>query len=566
MARIRHLFLSTCLAACLYTTQAQGQGGSTTPAPANPAAKSNPAAAPARIDFYPGSAGSFNLPYDSAFTLGIHYKKGQLMYGATFVEIRGNETVQQAVANPSGRITLKAYLGKDTSDPVYNVEFRYPGKKSAGMIRPARRYALLITHDLISGIYSTSNDNGFLKDMYDYFSSTTNDSAGGYTRLEATYNSIKTRNTYSDSKGNKFLTMPDFSVVFTYYITSIYPKHKDYFTLLNQINTNTDVQNLVTFADLTAVAGCMTTLYGLIQAKGCSGKAAGGAACCDSICATLSTLQALLFLGANETFFTLLLKGQVSIGDILKNPADIKLASDPSGLQKNLHTTQDALTALQNALFRYGFETNNHCVDQLVNNLQTYGTQRAASISKLIKLKQDIYNLVVGTVQGSQVCFSGIDVDAFDTYTFNFQSRTALYLTPVFGYAVYKFGVTYDFSPYLGVQVNFEPLNQNVPFNQIQKKELWQRLSFVTAWTLKSVSYPGKRQDFFAGTSSLITGLGFKLSHVVMINGSALWFKALDPNPYSTQKNIVCVPSLSLSLNLTIKDLLNGFTSLIPSL
>ncbi|HMG68771.1 MAG TPA: hypothetical protein VK588_13825, partial [Chitinophagaceae bacterium] len=82
----------------------------------------------------------------------------------------------------------------------------------------------------------------------------------------------------------------------------------------------------------------------------------------------------------------------------------------------------------------------------------------------------------------------------------------------------------------------------------------------------RSVSSPGKRTDFFGNSSSLITAFGFKLNHVFMLNYGALWFKEINPNPFITDKKLKATPSLSLSINLAIRDLLNGFTTLIPSL
>jgi hypothetical protein len=137
-------------------------------------------------------------------------------------------------------------------------------------------------------------------------------------------------------------------------------------------------------------------------------------------------------------------------------------------------------------------------------------------------------------------------------------------ITPVFGYAFYGFQKGFSgFTPYLGFQVNFQGMNRNDPFNQIKRKTIWQRTCFTTAWTLTSVQEVNKRDDLF-DKSSLITALGYKLSHVMMLNAGVLWFKKENPNVLITDKSVAATPVLSLSLNLEIEKLLNGFTKLIP--
>jgi hypothetical protein len=62
-----------------------------------------------------------------------------------------------------------------------------------------------------------------------------------------------------------------------------------------------------------------------------------------------------------------------------------------------------------------------------------------------------------------------------------------------------------------------------------------------------------------------LAGIGFKLSHVVSLNGGAVIFRKEDPDPFITAREITTAPFAGLSLNLKIQNLLEGFKNLIPA-
>jgi hypothetical protein len=566
--RIRRFVLFYCLLFYAHQTLAQGAAGS----------GSTPAAKPNYIDVVPGKQ-SQNLPFDSAFTLGIHLPSKEAPYTTYLVRMKSRD--QSPFASYSryvdGYKSFGQRVGEDGpwvmslennyadivqgKDSIFKVHFRQTGYPNCGVLKPNRRYALVMTKQLLQGVYDTAKDNGLLTTFYRAFNADGTVDDDRKTTAQNDYNALRKKQL--NTTGKLTTLLEDFGIPFTFYKCTIYPLHKQYFDLRTAVDSNTDIAAALQKLNGLYDAGCLIATYRWLAQQACPGKDHPARSCCDSICKVLPALQALSQLQPAD--LQKLVTGENSLQDFLKSHLDVKSAAKDNDRAKNIQSSLRDIMALAEAIYGNSIVTEEQpCTNAFFAALSACLEGRANNISKMASLKRQIYNLLTGGA--TNVYFAGLEVDNMDTYVLNFQTRAGLYFTPVFGYAVYKFGSTYDFSPYLGFQVNFEPMNTAMPFAQQRGKTLLQRLSFTTAWTLKSVSSPGKRQDFFGNSSSLMTGLGFKLSHFLMINVSSLWFKRLDPNPYSTAKTIVTVPALSLSLNLTAKDILNGFTSLIPSL
>ena len=83
----------------------------------------------------------------------------------------------------------------------------------------------------------------------------------------------------------------------------------------------------------------------------------------------------------------------------------------------------------------------------------------------------------------------------------------------------------------------------------------------MTAWSLTSISEEGKREDFFAN-STFLTGIGFRINNALRVTAGVNWFYKLDPNPTIETKSIAVTPYIGLSVDLDVKQFLNGFTEL----
>ena len=191
----------------------------------------------------------------------------------------------------------------------------------------------------------------------------------------------------------------------------------------------------------------------------------------------------------------------------------------------------------------------------LIKSLVHSGKQ----IDTVVKWQNEIKKVIVDSE-----LFSDYSIANANTYIYNFQARNEMAITPVFGYAYYGFQSGFNgFTPYLGFQINFQGVNREDPFNQIHRKTVWQRMCLTTAWTLTAIEEKNKRYDLF-NKSSLITAIGYKFSHIVMFNAGALWFRQEDADPLVTKKKMAVSPVLSISVNMEIDKLLNGFSKLIP--
>lgn len=147
---------------------------------------------------------------------------------------------------------------------------------------------------------------------------------------------------------------------------------------------------------------------------------------------------------------------------------------------------------------------------------------------------------------------------------FSFETRAKFRITPDFGYVGYGFQKGFNgFTPYLGFQIEFRYFDKNIPFKLIPNKTIWHRLSFNTGITLASLKKEGQREDLFKDKSLLI-GLGLRLSNALRITGGAILFNREDPNPLIDNKQLGITPFVGLSIDLSLKQLLNEVSELIP--
>lgn len=183
---------------------------------------------------------------------------------------------------------------------------------------------------------------------------------------------------------------------------------------------------------------------------------------------------------------------------------------------------------------------------------------------KITKAIIETRNKISNSILDSKIYLEPTTVSG-SSYIYNFETRSKLQITPDFGYVAYGFANGFSgFTPYVGFHINFRYIDKDIPFNLYPNKNIWHRLSFMTGWTLVSVSENGKRSDFFT-KSSLLTGVGFRFTNAIRLTMGSMWFYRDDPNPIIEQKKLSTAFFTGLSIDLDIKKLLNGFDSLIPN-
>jgi hypothetical protein len=146
------------------------------------------------------------------------------------------------------------------------------------------------------------------------------------------------------------------------------------------------------------------------------------------------------------------------------------------------------------------------------------------------------------------------------TNVYSFETRNEYSFTADFGLIYYGEKLNNSFAPYLGVHVNFRYIDRNIPWRYYPNKTLAHKLSFHMGTTLISLKDEG-RTDNFLKNSGFMTGMGYRLGHVVRANAGVLWFNIEDPNPLIANKSLAATPYVGISFDLSVKSFMNGFNT-----
>lgn len=172
-------------------------------------------------------------------------------------------------------------------------------------------------------------------------------------------------------------------------------------------------------------------------------------------------------------------------------------------------------------------------------------------------------SLIISEIIGDDLFVKGTWVSS-TSEIFSFETRAKFRVTPDFGYVGYGFQKGFNgIIPYLGFQIEFRYFDKNIPFKLIPNKTIWHRFSFNSGVTLASLKRDGKREDFFKD-KSLLLGFGFRLSNALRITSGTILFNREDPNPLIDNKQLGITPFIGLSIDLSVKQLLNDVSGLIP--
>lgn len=157
----------------------------------------------------------------------------------------------------------------------------------------------------------------------------------------------------------------------------------------------------------------------------------------------------------------------------------------------------------------------------------------------------------------------------------SFDTRTKFSIAPDFGVVTTRLfkdkANPYSFVPYLGFHVNFRPLNRDIAWRTYHHKPISYLSAFV-GWSLVNIkngphltSKADSVTGFFTGEKgTLMTGLGFRLGNAVRITTGAMYYfkyssDAINPSFYG-KRQLKAWPFVGLSLDLALKDLLNGIS------
>lgn len=156
--------------------------------------------------------------------------------------------------------------------------------------------------------------------------------------------------------------------------------------------------------------------------------------------------------------------------------------------------------------------------------------------------------------------FSAINFIDATTVIYDFDTRNGYSFTADFGLIYYGENLNNSFSPYLGCHINFRYVDRNIRWKDYPNKTLLHKLSFHIGTTLVSMKRDGRTDNFF-NKSALLTGMGYRLGHIVRVTGGFLWFNKENTDPLVDNKKIAATPYIGMSFDLSVQTFMQGFNT-----
>ncbi|HMG66165.1 MAG TPA: hypothetical protein VK588_00720, partial [Chitinophagaceae bacterium] len=392
-----------------------------------------------KIDLTVGGKGSMNLPYDSAFTLSMHYKSVPTVFTTTLVRMRQRQGIVKALSSSKRVNTLEHEV---VGDSLINVEFRYESRNKSGIIKPAQQYKLILLSGILSDIYKPESKTTVFEQFFDAININGTVDSNKLGKAISHYDQIY-RDQVKNFKG--LTTLGNALDAFKYYRDKIYYLDSLYHTQLASVKKNNDIAGLFAPKDLDDNKVHLRSIYQFAQCgtgpcKGVCWKKA----CSDSACSLLRTLKALWLFP--DTLFNQINDGSIILTDILKAESQIKKASNViseiSYVDQTNQNLQEVLNWIAEIELENRGDSDNFCyrdinaLKDIVVKYQRTLSVRKSSYNSLQSYQKKITTILINT---SPMLFSGVDINDADSYVFDFQTRASLYITPIFGYAVFGF-------------------------------------------------------------------------------------------------------------------------------
>jgi hypothetical protein len=277
---------------------------------------------------------------------------------------------------------------------------------------------------------------------------------------------------------------------------------------------------------------------------------------------------------AMQARFTDLLQGNIALDCIFCNPIDptSTLQNDISKRISNIDTSLKMMNNLKRVLYlllpRNAAPFNIPlCITNIINS-EAYLLSSKSGLKSLLKSRKEIEAAIVDNVYDG-FRFNYASMASGNCYM-NFETRNKVLLTPDFGIvtpAITKPGKDLDYGivPYLGFHINLMAVDRDLVYTSY-KKNWKQYFSIMVGWSLVNLHKDEKYDNFFE-KSSLLTGVGFRLSNVIRITAGSQWLFKLgkDDNNDHTRK-LKAIPYIGLSFDLNIKQYINGFTDLLSGI
>lgn len=266
--------------------------------------------------------------------------------------------------------------------------------------------------------------------------------------------------------------------------------------------------------------------------------------------------------------------------DLQKNPLQILELKDhwkPEDCDyriKNLDTLHRELKTIRFLIKRVSSKDFNEefvKIDPMltIKNLGPLKGKIQGSIDLTWRLLEQLYHLQeqltlrrkkIGVLvnQINKIVTEEISID--DTSWQDFVTRSSWYISADAGVAYAP--ILKEAFPYVGVNIYFRPINKQVPLSLLKeitehKSTFCHRFSAMVGISLSSLAKDGERKNLF-GKTALLLGAGYRFTDAFRISTGALFFKAIDPNPLISAKQIELSWFVSISLDWDIRTTLGG--------
>jgi hypothetical protein len=117
--------------------------------------------------------------------------------------------------------------------------------------------------------------------------------------------------------------------------------------------------------------------------------------------------------------------------------------------------------------------------------------------------------------------------------------------------------------PFLGANINFGPVDKDIktrfmsdsiaPGSSKVGRYVRNHFSMLLGVSIGTIKEEGVREDLLNGIN-IMTGLSYRVGHVVRVSGGALWFNGVDPNPTISDKKIKALGYISISFDIDFKN------------
>jgi hypothetical protein len=267
---------------------------------------------------------------------------------------------------------------------------------------------------------------------------------------------------------------------------------------------------------------------------------------------SLNSLVRLMSLNNNAVLW---LNGRASLSDEL----NIKMLKhfDFEGRIKNISTNIRLLNKTISELYLLGYSNS-----LIANDANDVIIEIQNLVTKLEAIKKNM-NSIIQTIHKLEN-FATKEFILTNTYFSKVSTEAGKWVLPDFGVVFAPSNKSNNIlRPFLGANINFGPVDKDIktrfmsdsiaPGSSKVGRYVRNHFSMLLGVSIGTIKEEGVREDLLNGIN-IMTGLSYRVGHVVRVSGGALWFNGVDPNPTISDKKIKALGYISISFDIDFKN------------